>query len=429
MRSFPLRPALFALCLIGSSIRLAAQTFKLPPITFTGAPSLSQSDLFKVSGLQPGATSTQAEVQSAAQRLSDTGLFTDVHFESTPQGLIYSLKLMPAENLLPASFTNFPWWSSEELNTTMKARIPLYSGLVPLSGNIQDSILATLKALVAEKGVNANIVAIPLSAQTGATPTAIAFAIDTPEVRVHTLTFTHASPSMQTKLDKVSKYEVGKSFEHADTRATIVTQVTQIYRNDGYLDIAITGLTHAAPQVTPTSIDLDLTVDLDEGEPYRLSQLTWSGSDIMSTADFNKQVKLKPEDIASDAVLRQSLRVLASAYFAKGFQDAKIQAPATIDPTTHHVAYTVRVVPGDQYRLKSVRTNGLSEVQQKEFNSAWRMKPGDIYDATYVTSFLTKNSALQSLAEYSATYKAYSDPNTHLVDLVLTFIKGGTLVD
>jgi outer membrane protein assembly factor BamA len=397
MRSLHLRPVLLALCLLHPSIQLTAQTFKLPPITFTGAPSLSQDDLLKVSGLQPGATSTQDKVQAAAQRLSDTGLFADVHFESTPKGLIYSLKPMPADNLLPASFTNFPWWSSDELNTAMKTRVPLYTGLVPLSGNIQDSVLAALKSIVAEKGVTANIVAIPISAQSGATPTAIAFTIDTPEVRVHTLTFAHASPAMQTKLDKVVKYEVGKPYEHADTRATIVSQATQIYRNDGYLDMSVTDLTHAPPQVTPTGIDLDLTADLSEGEPYRLSQLTWPGSDIMSTADFNKQAKLKPEDIAADAVLRQSLRILANAYFAKGFQDAKIQAPATIDSATHHVAYTIRVVPGPQYHLKTVRTNGLSDAQQKQFDSAWRMKPGDPYDVTYVTTFLTKNSALQSL--------------------------------
>jgi outer membrane protein assembly factor BamA len=426
MRPLPVLSALLSVCLVAPSTNLSAQTFVLPKISFTGAPTYSQAELLAFTGLKPGATSTSAEIQAAAQRLSDTGLFADVHFASNAQGLTYTLKLMPADNLLPARFANFVWWSPEELTTALKARIPLYLGLIPISGNLQDSVTAALKAMLAEKNVAATVAAIP-SAQVGATPTAISFSIESPEVRVHTLTLAQASSAMQPKLDKVPKEYAGKLFEQDSTRAAITTQVSEIYRNDGYLDIAILDLTHAAPQVTPTSIDLDLTATLSEGEPYRLTSLTWPGSDIMSTADFNKSVKLKPEDVASQLALRRSLSPLANAYYAKGFQDVKVQAPATIDHATHHVSYTIRVVPGDQYRIHTVKALGLNDTQRKQFDSAWHMNPGDFYDVTYLTSFLKQNTALLTLTGYSATYRAVADPDTHLVDLTITFVKGGVL--
>jgi outer membrane protein assembly factor BamA len=336
---------------------------------------------------------------------------------------------MPADNLLPAHFANFVWWSPEELSAALRTRVPLYSGAVPINGNLQDSITAALKAMVAEKGVTANIVAMPKAPGPNATPTSITFLIDAPDVRIHTLTLSQTSSAMQSKLDKVIKDQTGKPFDQDTTRSAIASLITEVYRNDGYLDATLLDLTHPAPQLSAGSIDVDLTATIHEGEPYRLSHLTWPGSDIMSTADFDKQVKLKPEDVASQLALRQSLAPLARAYYAKGFQDAKVQAPAALDPATHHVAYTIRVVPGDQYRLHSVKFNGLSEAQTKEINSAWRMKPGDFYDVTYVTEFLKQNSALQTLRGYSATYKAVSDPDTHLVDLALTFGKGGSLVE
>jgi outer membrane protein assembly factor BamA len=429
MRSSFARPALLALCLLVPTIRFSAQTFKLPTITFTGTPAFSQDDLLKVSGLHPGGISTQAEVQAAAQRLSDTGLFADIHFESNAKGLVYTLKPMPSSNLLPASFPNLVWWTPEELTAALKSRVPLYTGVVPISGNLQDSITAALKTMVAEKGVTANIVAIPSAAQPGATPTAIAFQIDTPEVHVRSLTIAQASLALQPKLDKVVKEQTGKFYEQDPTRAAIISQITEVYRNEGYLDAAVTSISHAAPQVTPASIDIDLTATISEGEPYRLTQLTWQGSDILSAADFNKQVKLKPEDIASQQALRESLAPLVRAYYAKGFQDAKIQAPATLDHASHHVAYTIRVIPGDQYRLHSVKAVGLSDEQRNQFDSAWHMNAGDFYDINYMTEFLKKNSALQALRGYSANWKALSDPNTHLVDLTITFVKGGTLIN
>ena len=334
---------------------------------------------------------------------------------------------MPADNLLPASFANFVWWTPDQLTSALKARVPLYIGVVPISGNLQDSITAALKAIVAEKGVTANIVAMPSNAQTGATPTAISFAIESPEVRIHTLTLAQTSAAMQSKLESVVKEQAGKPFDLYSPTA-IGHLITGIYGDNGYLDATVLDLTHTAPQITPSGIDLDLTATIQEGEPYRISQLTWQGSDVMSAADFNKQVKLKPEDIASHQALRQSLAPLAHAYYAKGFQDAKIQAPGTLDRATHHVAYTVKVVPGEQYRLHSVKAVGLSDEQRKQFDSAWHMNAGDFYDINYLTEFLQKNSSLQTLRGYSATYKALSDPNTHLVDLTITFAKGGTLI-
>jgi outer membrane protein insertion porin family len=429
MRPSIVRLAFLALCLSFSAIQLSAQTFKLPQIIFTGAPAFSEADLLQITGLHAGAISTQAEVQAAAQRISDTGLFADVHFESNAKGLVYTLKPMPDDNLLPARFTNFVWWTPEELISTLKTRVPLYTGLVPISGNLQDSISTALKAMVAEKGITANIVAIPSLPGVGATPTAISFAIDSPEVLIHTLTLAQASPAMQAKLDKVIKLQTGKPFLQDTTRTGIASQVIEIYRNDGYLDAIVLDLTHSAPKTTASTIDLDLTATISEGEPYRITQLTWPGSDMMSAADFNKQAKLKPEDIASQGALRQSLAPLGHAYYAKGFQDAKIQALPTVDHATHHVAYTVRVVPGDQYRLHSVKAVGLSDEQHKQFDSAWHMNAGDFYDVNYLSEFLKKNSSLQALRGYSATWKAFSDPNTHLVDLTITFVKGGTLIN
>ena len=429
MRSSLVRSALFLFCLLYSSAPLFAQTFTLPPVTFTGAPAFSQSDLLKVSGLKPGSTATQADVQAAAQHLSDTGLFSDVRFASTAKEVVYTLKPMPADNLLPARFNNFIWWQPAELDSLLKSRVPLYIGTVPIAGNLQDQIIAALTSLLDERHITAKVISLPSVPTGGGTPTAVAFVIDTPTVLVHSLALQSSSASMQPKLEPVLKNIAGKPWEQPATLNSIADQIATVYRNAGYLDIALTNLTHAEPKVTSDSIEIDLTATVSEGQPYRVSSLTWQGSDIISAADFNKQVKLKPEDIASQLLLKQSLAPLARAYYAKGFQDAKVQAPATLDSATHHVAYTIRVVPGDQYRLRTLKFNGLSEAQTKELNSAWHMKPGDFYDVVYLTEFLKQNSALQTLRGYSATYKAISDPDTHLVDLTVTFGKGGSLVE
>jgi outer membrane protein assembly factor BamA len=417
------------LCLLAPTLQLPAQSIILPKISFTGAAAYSQADLLTVSGLKPGATSTPAAIQAGAQRISDTGLFADIRFESTAAGLIFHLKPMPAENILPAQFTNFIWWKPAELTAELKSRVPLFIGAVPPDGKMQDQVIAALKALLAERKITAEVVAMPSVPTGGGTPTAITFAIDTPKVVVRSLTLQQVSPTMQPKLAAAIKNLADKPYVETVTTKSISDQIGDVYRNNGYLDIALTSLTHADPQITPDAINLDLTATFNEGEPYHLTSLTWAGSEVMSTETFNKFAKLKPEDIASQLALRQSLAALGRAYFAKGFQDAKIQAPATIDRATHHVAYTVTVVPGPQYHLHTIKVIGLTDEQRKQFDAAWHMNAGDLYDTTYMTGFLTNKDTPPLLHGISATYRAVSDPDTHFVDLAITFVKGGTLIE
>ena len=334
------------LSLVAARPNLSAQAIVLPQtIAFTGAPSYTQAELLAYTSLKPGDTSTQQQLQSAAQHLSDTGLFADVRFASTPKGLIFDLKPMPPEAVLPARFTNLVFWQRPELLAALQSRIPLFHESVPTSGTMQDALIAALQAMLTERGVaGATVVATP-SAAPGQAPTAIAFAINTPDVLVHAVTVLQSSPAMQATLAPVLANLAGKPYEEAETLRSAAIQIADAYRNAGYLDIGVGGLTHTAPTVTPTAIDVDLAATVNEGEVYHLSTLTWPGSPVEPAADFEKSTKLHPGDVASQQALRQSLAVIARAYYAKGYQDAKVRAPAALDAAKHEVAYTVSVVP------------------------------------------------------------------------------------
>jgi outer membrane protein insertion porin family len=71
-----------------------------------------------------------------------------------------------------------------------------------------------------------------------------------------------------------------------------------------------------------------------------------------------------------------------------------------------------------------VTANNLDPAAQADFDRGFLMKTGDIYNPEYVSGFLKNNSGLRALEGYSAAFKAYADPNTHTVDLVLTFVRG-----
>ena len=421
-----LRPLLLALPLL-LSICATAQTYTPKRISFTGAPDFKREDLLSVAALKPATPITQADINAAAERLNATGLFSDIKFSLDATGLTFALT--PFAPLLPARFSNFLWWTPEDLDADLRRRVPLYIGQLPTEGPILANIDRALVDLLATKGITAVVSHVPAASSPTAPPDAIKFNIDSPAILVSSLNIVGASAAMQPLLDRVEVEASSKNYDTRYTAESIVNNITTVYRDNGYLDIAVPRVRRGDTQVAPGRIGIDMIATVEEGKPYRLTRLDWAGSPFLSSEDFTKLAKLKPGDIASQSLLRQSLGVLSSRYFMKGFIDAKITASAEIDHAAHTAAYTVHVSPGEQYRVQTVDMLGLTSEQRAEIASAWRLHKGDIFDAEYISTFLKKNTALRSLAGYSATFKTVADTDTHLVVVTITFMKGGVLTE
>ena len=425
MRLFRVFPVLAALCLCALPLYPLAQTRVLPAISFTGAPDYSQAELLAFTGLRPGGSATQQQLDDAAQHLNDTGLFDEVNFSGNDKGIVYTLKPAPASAMLPARFGNFVWWPDEEIQSVLKTKVSLYrSDAVPTAGNLRENIATALKAMLVEKGVAGAAVGSRLSSSRPNGPLDhIVFAIDSPAVLIHSLTLTGASPGMRPKLDRVIHDVAGQQWDKEASFGNIESRVGDVYHNEGYLDIALAKQEHSAPNITANDIELDLSATLSEGAQYHVTQLAWAGSEFLSTADFNKQAVLKVGDPDSPIGLRASLKSLTDAYGAKGYIDAKISAPPVVDHIAHQVAYSVSVEPGPQYHFRSVRWPSVSTEQAKAFDTAWKMKPGDVYDSTYLIRFLFQTSLTKQ--GYAPNIMEKRDPAALTVDLSVTFTKAG----
>jgi outer membrane protein insertion porin family len=423
-RSFVL---LFALA-TASACTISAQTFTPQKIVFNGAPNLNQAALAKVFGLAPGKPVTGADIQPALQRLSDTGLFADMRYVVDSRALNVTLTPQPAKNLLPAVYSNFVLFAPGQLTPLVQAKVPLFTGDIPVVGNLQQSVQDALAAILQEKGIlGATVDSIGHSDQPGGPITAIAFSISNPPVEVRSLHVENVSPAAQAKVDEIAKAFAGNPYERGSEDA-VRNRLEDAYKDLAFLDIAIDPPTRSTPIVEPARIAVDLATSAQEGAQYRLAKLVLPATSIVPAAELEKSAALKPGDLATRIGLLATASHIDRQFTRRGYLDAKFSATTEKDAATHTVIYTLAVIPGEQYRLKSVKALNLNPQQQKDFESAWKLTPGSPYDEDYVASFLHKNTALKSLEGYSASYKQIGDPATHQVELTLTFVKGGVLV-
>jgi outer membrane protein insertion porin family len=256
----------------------------------------------------------------------------------------------------------------------------------------------------------------------------MAYVAVTPQVQIGGFDFTGASSSIAGELNKAAASFVGTEYRRSALQGFEDVQFKPVYLNRGYLKAGFgepsTSITGNGAETTKIAIKIAVM----EGKQYKLSALNWSGSEIIPSATAAKLYPLKPGEIANQDLLKKSLSVIASAYFSKGYLKANVKAAPNFDDAAQMVAYDIAVVPGDLYHLRKVEFQNLNDVQLKQVQDAWKLHQGDVYDPTYVQTFLPKNRAsLHALDGWSAvwTQKIYDDDK--VVDLILMFRKGGPL--
>jgi outer membrane protein assembly factor BamA len=406
------------------SVAVPAQKYTPKKIVFSGT-TANQAELLAVSGLKPGGTVDQPEIQAAAQKLIDTGLFSDVHFAFDGVELTYMLK--PAEGMEPVSYANFPWWDEQALNAAVAAKVPLFHGAVPPESGLQQQVAAALTALLAEKGVAAATVTAAPAKDAVMKDAGVRFHIDAPPVELGEVTLTGAGSAWTEPVTAIEKAAMGQDFDPAN-EATLEMALRAIYHRQGYLDVALTGYAHGEPQVADGKVMVPVSATIDEGAQYKLLGLHFSGGALITPEEFAKLARIHPGEVANEDLLRGTLAAVSIPYKQHGYLRAKINATPTKDVTAHTVDYAIAVDAGPVFHMGELSLVSLNDQQKAQVLQYWPMKEGDVYDAVLVPQFLTKyRNQLHSLDGWSASYKAYEHEDTHIVDLVVTFRPGGPL--
>lgn len=401
---------------------LLAQKYVPKAITFSGYTAASQAELLAASGLTPGVAIGQPEIQAAAQKLDNTGLFSDIRFTFNGVDLHYALK--PADGAAPAIYENFPWWSGSVLEAAVVAKVPLFHGSVVPESGLQNQVAAVLTALLQQKGIAATVIAVPEKNSAGQT-TGVDFRIDSPPVQVGQVTFAGASPEWAVPLTAIAKAATGQNYG-AGTNSALQAAIKAVYHRKGYLDVSLDKFTYGQPQLANGKVMVPASAAIVEGAQYRLAGLTLSGDVLMTPDQFAKGARLHPGDIANEDLLRQTLAEVAMPYKAKGYLRAEITANPVFNRTSHTVDYSITVTPGPVFHMGKLTLVNLAPDQQALVRKYWTLHAGDAYDETYAPTFLNHNkNSLHALDGWSASYKQYANEDTHIVDLVITFLPGG----
>jgi outer membrane protein assembly factor BamA len=151
----------------------------------------------------------------------------------------------------------------------------------------------------------------------------------------------------------------------------------------------------AGPGTSPDTADdkqaltlLDVTIAITPGVQYKTTGWNWSGNENVPTADLQPLLHVKTGEPANTVQLEDDLRAVQQLYSSRGYITATIKANAEFDEAASAVRYELVVTEGSVYRMGELEFRGIDNSLTAKLRAAWKIRPGDVYDATYLKEFL-----------------------------------------
>ena len=381
------------LVVAGLSILAGAQqfSFRLVKVTATGSQQYTSDQIAAASGLQLGKTVGQADLQEGANRLGTAGVFSAVRYEYLPSGVggrdvTVAFQVTDNPAVRPLIYDNLVWFTREDLDREIASRVPLYRGVLPDAGSLQDDVSAVVQQLLATRGISTKVTIQAQQENIGSKIDAFVVRADLP-VRVTSVSFPGASAQNLDALQKEAQRLVSTPYSANFTKGFCAGDLKQVYEELGFLqaEFGEPQIALLPGQQTPV---ITLTVPVQEGQKFQFAGAKFSGNTAVSASDLAHLVPLKPGDTANAIALQRALDGLPRLYGPHGYMAVTHKVEAHL--TGQQAAFEIAINEGPQYHMGELKLEGLAPAAEQKLQSQWQLAKGAVYDDTYKLQYAIK---------------------------------------
>lgn len=359
----------------------AVEPFVVKDIRVEGVQRVEPGTVFGYLPVKVGETFTDEKGAESIRALYNTGFFKDVQIRSEGNVLVVRVEERPAISQL--EFIGFKEFDKEALRRTLRgvgvAEARYYDK------SLIDRAEQEIKRQYVSRGyyaaevtttvtpVDANRVSITFTVDEG--PTAKIRQINIVgnkafkegDLRDEMQLSTPNWLSWYTKNDLYSKQKLTADLE----------ALRSFYLDRGYLEFAIES---TQVSITPDKKDIYLTLNIHEGEQYKVSDIKLTGELLGKQAEMEKLIKLKQGDVFSSAKLSSTTKSITDLLGTYGYAFATINPQPQINQSDRTVALTLVVDPGRRVYVRRVNVVGNSKTRDEVVRREMRQMEASWFD-------------------------------------------------
>jgi len=415
-------------CLLSTSVSAQSQpALLIGAIHASGQKHFSESQVIAASGLQSGQTFDVNKIQDATQKLGQSGAFEEVQFKYRPESgqVVVEFVVKEAAKFHRCTYDNFVWASTKEIEDFIRNEVPLFDGYAPETGDLQEEISGALEHFLQKGQIAGHVERVQFSRSIGDRNWEHLYSVNGPVIKVQGIAFEGVKGINEGLLQKEARDLLGRKYSFVDCRRYAETVFVPIYRERGFLKVEVGS---PEPQLSKQAegsneFSIQITYPVKEGLAYDWLLAKWSDNQAETSAELNELLGMKEGERANGKKLDEGWEAVQQAYGKKGYLEMRMKPEGLYDDANRKVEFHVPVVEGPQYTMGALSISGVPQGNEERIKKKWRLRSGDVYDASYVKEFLNKDLGPLLPAASGRAMKVQSkiqpDRSTHIVDVTI----------
>lgn len=393
--------------------------FPLESITIRGNEQLPTERIVAATGLKIGAPITRPEFNEARDRLIETGAFESVGFNyagsKANTGFDATFTVVEARPLYRYRFEALPL-PEAQLRDVLRKQEPIFVDAIPPTPQVMNRYsMALAKAI----GNGVQVIGEVNSDEPGEPQ--IVFRPMGGRMNISEVNFKGNTVLPNTELWRIiNPVAVGSPYSEPLFRTMLASSIGAAYEDRGRVRVSFPKIETAKS----TDVEgLDVTVTIDEGEPYKLGDVDVKGIAAKEVSDLNKIANWAKDQPFSQADVNVAVGKIKRSFREDGYLRVDAPVARTIHDDTKTVDLTVTVNPGPQFTMGKLTIKGLDILNEPYIRKMWKLNQGEPYKEAYPDQFLamlTAEDYFDNLARTGAEADVHDDTKT--VDVTLTFV-------
>ncbi|PID49545.1 MAG: outer membrane protein assembly factor BamA [Proteobacteria bacterium] len=190
------------------------------------------------------------------------------------------------------------------------------------------------------------------------------------------------------------------------------------YRNRGYLNFEIVS---TQVSLTPDRQGVYITINVNEGDQYRVGKVNVTGNTKLSRGQINQAVKIRQGAVFSQRDLEETRKSLSEALGKQGYAFAKISARPDIDEYNKRVGITLNIDTGQRTYVRRINIRGNNRTRDEVYRREIRQLESSWFSAEQVERSKIRLQRLPYVEEVSINTEPVAGvPDQVDINIVIT---------
>lgn len=369
-----------------SQSSVTQSTFLVNDIRIKGLQRISAGAVFNLLPVKVGDRFDTAQSSDLIRELYKTGFFKNIELATEGNDIVVTVIEYPS--IAQIEFAGNKLIKEESLREALSGN-DFIEGRV-FKPNVLDQVKQELKRQYLNQG--------KYNAQVGTEVT------DLPRNRVKVTLHVKEGPTAKVKRinivgnDYFSDKMLMKEFESADSKpfwafwsskdqysreklSGDLETLRSFYQNQGFLDFDIIS---NQVSISPEKDGIFLTINIDEGERYTVSQFVLNGRLIVPEEELLPYVYIAPGRTYSRKDVDDTVEVLQNRLAEEGYSFAEVVPVPDIDRENNTVAFSINVKPGRRVYVRRINVVGNKLTNDEVIRRELRQTEGAAYSPSRV---------------------------------------------